>query len=79
MLVKVGHGLDVVSLKLALGDLINPSGHHLTEDLTACFAPDGIGYDTNGILWLNETKEQRALRDRRIDNRTVCCGSDGLA
>jgi hypothetical protein len=56
MLVEIGDGLRVVRRELVFGDLVDPSAHELTEQLTARLAPDGLGDDSDGVLGLDEAE-----------------------
>ena len=56
VLVEVCDRLGVVGLEVALGDLIDPRPHHLAENLSARFAPDGVCDHPDGVLRLNEAQ-----------------------
>jgi hypothetical protein len=43
-------------LEVRVGNLIDPCGNDFSDDLPACFTPDGFGYDADRVLWFDEAK-----------------------
>ena len=78
LLVEVRHGLRIVGLELALGDLVDPRPNDLAQELAAGLATDRLSHDANRILWLDEAKGHvRSQCSGGGTSRTVGRGVDG--
>src|SRR5271154_5907818 len=66
--------------QLLIGDVVHPRTHHLSDQLAARLAPDGLGDHSNGILRLDEAEWHGNSRaeGNKLTDRTVGGRVDGI-
>src|SRR4051812_36646464 len=78
VLVEVGDRLGVVSVQLALWDLVDPRADELAEQLTPGLAADGLCDDADRVVRFDEAEGHGKLRALEVlDGVTVRLRSDG--